>query len=91
MPPKKMAKLETKELEILNKIKKSYAINIVELGRLSRKIRLIDNELKQYKITQDQVHNKIQEIEDEQEKFLDSLRKKYGENLSLDIETGELL
>ena len=80
-------KFTTEELNTVQEIQKSYADITTQLGQVGiAKIRLRDQEISLAK-EEDKLNTNFSKVQDDEQKFLDEITKKYGQG-SLNPETG---
>jgi predicted phage-related endonuclease len=77
-----MNKIEEKDLNELINLNNLLKEKIIKLGNIEYNILLLNSEKKQ-------IQNNLQEINDKEKRLHDILIKKYGDNLNINLETGE--
>ena len=80
-------KFTKEELDEINEIQKKYASIQLKLGQLGFAKLRIDNEINTIQSSEQLLRGEYKETQDEEEKFIEGITKKYGEG-TLDPKTG---
>ena len=83
----KDAKFTKEELDKINEIQKKYASIQLKLGQIGFAKLRIDNEINTIQSSEQLLRGEYKETQDEEEKFIEGITKKYGEG-TLDPKTG---